>query len=226
VFARHPRAGVGVALGPAAGVVDVEVDDPDGAAAVLARLELPPTLGWRSARGEHRLFAWDPRVESECGRAVAYLAGGAVEVRLGGAGKQLLSVCPPTVGSDGRCRVWNGVWEVAKFPERLLGLLSQPALREGARREQPAPYEPTANRYAAAAVRAEAALVRAAGVGARNRTLNRAAFNLGQLVKAGMVSRAEVEAELAAAAAEVGLHEREVAATLRSGIEAGMRHPR
>lgn len=226
VFARHPRAGVGVALGPAAGVVDVEVDDPVRAAAVLARLELPPTLGWGSARGEHRLFAWDERLEGGAGRAVAYVADGAVEIRLGGAGKQLLSVCPPTVGSDGRCRAWNGVWEVARFPDGLLGLLSPPPARAGGRREQPAPPVPIANRYAAAAVRAEVALVRAAAVGTRNRTLNRAAFNLGQLVAAGLVPREVVESELTAAAVGVGLHEREVLATLRSGVEAGMKHPR
>lgn len=223
VFARHPRAGVGVALGPSAGVVDVEVDDPAGAAAELARLDLPPTLGWRSARGEHRLFAWDPRLEFGSGAAVAYLASGAVEIRLGGAGKQLFSVCPPTVGSDRLCREWNGVWEVAEFPERLLARLAD---RDGGRREPLAPLEPSVNRYAAVAVRTEAELVRTAAVGTRNRTLNRAAFNLGQLVAVGLVSREVVEAALAAAATDAGLDEREVARTIRSGVEAGMRNPR
>src|SRR5438105_1912402 len=51
-FERHLGAGVGIALGPAAGVVDFEVDAPDVAAALLDRLQLPPSLGWRSARGE------------------------------------------------------------------------------------------------------------------------------------------------------------------------------
>src|ERR1051325_5584355 len=52
-FERHPGAGVGIALGPAAGLVDFEVDAFDQAAPLLSRVELPPSLGWRSARGEH-----------------------------------------------------------------------------------------------------------------------------------------------------------------------------
>ena len=48
IFRRHPRAGVGLALGPAAGVVDLEIDDRERAGPLLAELfpEGPPlTLG-------------------------------------------------------------------------------------------------------------------------------------------------------------------------------------
>src|SRR5215472_5908525 len=65
IFRRHPRAGVGLALGPAAGVVDLEIDDREQAGPLLAELfpEGPPlTLGWESSRGEHRLFRWDDRL--------------------------------------------------------------------------------------------------------------------------------------------------------------------
>ena len=51
--------------------------------------------------------------------AVAHLSG--AELRIGGAGKQLLSVCPPSVGADRRCRRWNGVWEVAPLPSGHAG---------------------------------------------------------------------------------------------------------
>jgi bifunctional DNA primase/polymerase-like protein len=115
VFERHRDAGVGIALGPAAGVVDFEIDAPTEAAGLLERLELPPSLGWRSARGEHRLFLWDGRLEGLSCPAVAHLGG--AELRIGGAGKQLVCVCPPSVGDDGRCRRWNGVWQVAPLPE-------------------------------------------------------------------------------------------------------------
>src|SRR5262245_3914878 len=59
IFRRHPRAGVGLVLGPMAGVVDLEVDDRERAGPLLAELfpqGPPPTLGWDSSRGEHRLF--------------------------------------------------------------------------------------------------------------------------------------------------------------------------
>ncbi|MFN3684838.1 MAG: hypothetical protein ACK41F_13035 [Fimbriimonadaceae bacterium] len=62
--------------------------------------------------------------------------------------------------------------------------------------------------------------------GARNDTLNRAAFNLGQLIGGGYLVRAEVEAALRIAAESVGLEPREIDATLRSDLDAGMRRPR
>src|SRR5262249_4420429 len=44
IFRRPPRAGVGLALGPAAGVVDLEIDDRERAGPLLAKLfpEGPP----------------------------------------------------------------------------------------------------------------------------------------------------------------------------------------
>ena len=60
----------------------------------------------------------------------------------------------------------------------------------------------------------------------RATTLNRAAFSLGQIVARGAPGPAEVEGGLRSAAAAAGLDEREVAATLRSGLEAGLKEPR
>src|SRR5262245_14947875 len=62
VFGRHKGAGVGIALGPVAGTVDFEIDNQREAATFLGRIDLPQTLGWKSARGEHRLFLWDRRL--------------------------------------------------------------------------------------------------------------------------------------------------------------------
>ena len=65
IFRRHPRAGVGVILGPAAGVVDLEIDDRQQARPLLTELfpgGTPVTMGWESSRGEHRLFRWDDRL--------------------------------------------------------------------------------------------------------------------------------------------------------------------
>ncbi len=85
---------------------------------------------------------------------------------------------------------------------------------------------PGTNRYAEAALRYETRTVRTATPGTRNVTLNRAAFSLGQLVIAGLLARDAVEAELTDAALDAGLCEREIAGTLRSGLEAGMLRPR
>lgn len=65
-----------------------------------------------------------------------------------------------------------------------------------------------------------------AAEGARNHTLNRSAFVLGQLVGAGHLERDEVADVLTRAGCSAGLGEREVAATVASGLSAGERWPR
>jgi hypothetical protein len=219
-FEHHPGAGVGVALGPEAGLVDFEVDAPSEAAGLLPRLGLPPSLGWRSARGEHRLFRWDNRLEGVAVSAVAHFDG--AELRIGGVGKQLVSVCPPSVGDNRRCRRWNDIWEIAPLPESLLRELDRPMQRQARK----VPLSTGNCRYGEAALRAEARAVREARPGARNSTLNCSAFCLGQLVAAGLLVRETVEAELTDAALYAGLGEREIAATLNSGLEAGLLRPR
>ena len=231
IFGRHPRAGVGVVLGPASGVVDLEVDDPERARPLLGELfpdGPPPTMGWSSRRGEHRLYRWDDRL-SAARSAVVHLAGGALELRLGAGGKQVAAVCPPSPRADGSPRRWNGIWEIAPCPEVLVDVVARSATPPPAR---PSPGRPRRSRgaapgrYGIAALEREAALVRSAGPGTRNEALNRAAFCLGQLVGSGAIDRGLVEAVLAGAALEAGLGEREVERTIRSGIEAGLSHPR
>ena len=80
--------------------------------------------------------------------------------------------------------------------------------------------------YATAALREETRLVATARPGTRNDTLNRAAFNLGQLVAAGMLPAPVVISGLAAAAETAGLPAAEARRTITSGLAAGSRRPR
>jgi hypothetical protein len=84
--------------------------------------------------------------------------------------------------------------------------------------------------YADAALANELAAVARAKRGARNETLNRAAFSLGQFVGAGALSGLEVEERLYGAAQASGLvaddGERAVRATIASGLNGGMKQPR
>ncbi len=232
IHGRNPGAGVGIVLGPASGVVDLEVDDPERAGPILEELfpgGMPQTLGWTSRRGEHRLFRWDDRL-SVARTSVVHLAGGALEFRLGAGDKQAAAVCPPSRRTDGVPRCWNGTWEVAPCPEVLIDLVARLASSTPARPPARSPRRPSRGgepgRYGRAALAREADLVRSAGPGTRNEALNRAAFCLGQLVATGAIDRALVEAVLADAALEVGLGELETGRTVRSGIEAGLSHPR
>ena len=219
IFRRHPGAGVGLVLGPASGVVDLEVDDREQAGPLLAELfpaGPPMTMGWNSSRGEHRLFQWDDRL-GRAGSAVVHLAGGAVEFRL----DRAASSSEPSPALAGRRRP-------APPLERRLGDRTLPrsahrggradGRRAGPRGQARACPRPrpggTSGRYARAALEREVDRVRTAGPGTRNSTLNRAAFRLGQLVATGALDRTAVEIALTGAALAAGLGEREVERTI------------
>jgi hypothetical protein len=73
--------------------------------------------------------------------------------------------------------------------------------------------------------------VRAAAPGSCNDTLNRAAFNLGQLVAAGLLDHDQVRqvllaAALAASATGHADRERKATATITSGLRGGAAKPR
>ena len=86
--------------------------------------------------------------------------------------------------------------------------------------------------YAQAALRGEIEKVSTSVQGMRNDQLNKSAFALGQLVAADMLDRSEAERELEMAARTCGLDSdpgcgiRGIRATIRSGLQAGMRRPR
>lgn len=80
--------------------------------------------------------------------------------------------------------------------------------------------------YGATAMERELAVLRATAEGGRNEALNRAAFNLFQLVDAGELDGAEVERELRAAGLAIGLDAREVEGTMESGRRGAGVNPR
>ena len=81
-------------------------------------------------------------------------------------------------------------------------------------------------RYATRALQSERNELHQSQEGSRNDTLNRSSFSLGTLIGAGLLERGEVEQSLLEAAVKIGLSSQEAAATIRSGIESGMKHPR
>jgi len=108
---------VGLLLGPASGVVDVEFDDPAGieqlAAFGITDLHTPT---WRSARGEHRLFRWEPWMPQ-----AAVVKADSLEIRIGGRAAQ--SVLPPSVHPAGEHYEWivpPSLVAIAPFPAQLL----------------------------------------------------------------------------------------------------------
>lgn len=110
------RSNVGILLGPDSGVIDVEYDDPAGRDQLAAYGVLDiRTPTWRSARGEHRLFRWEPWMP-----AAAAVKAGDLEIRIGGRAAQ--SVLPPSRHPSGAAYEWiiDPATPIAGFPCQLL----------------------------------------------------------------------------------------------------------
>jgi putative DNA primase/helicase len=260
---RRVTPGWGVCLGsgraPGEGwLADIEGDGPDAEA---SRLKLfggapPETMGWPSARGHHQLIvirdearfraivsslkAFESKDAAQIGVFHIDHALPGLELRLGGYKadgtiKQVQSVVPPTPGTDGKPRVWNGK-SLADAPEAFYRVLEavadevkakKPKGRVGAAsRSKPRPDDGPVRLYALAALDAEVSALASAKEGTRNATLNGAAFVLGQLVGADALKRPEVEHALIDAAKRSGLSEGEIGPTLRSGLDTGIGQPR
>ncbi|MEV0570648.1 bifunctional DNA primase/polymerase [Dactylosporangium sp. NPDC050588] len=139
-------------------------------------------------------------------------------------------VLPPSVHISGNAYSWlnEPLWLLPTLvPAGPVGLLE--ALAPQVPRTTPARawHANRVDPYAEAALRRECDAIAAMPPDSgRNNALNRAAFSLGQLVGAGVLSVDSVSTALLHAAARSGLSEHEAARTIRSGLAAGQRSPR
>lgn len=139
---KHPEAGIGICFGPGRApgelwLIDIEGDGPEAADSKHRLLggEETNTPTWESTRGAHELFVADgERLLKALGEAGARKGGQSgvwhlpqfpgLELRVGGTDadgsiKQLQSVCPPTLGTDGKPRAWlvSPRTKVERLPE-------------------------------------------------------------------------------------------------------------
>ena len=130
-------------------------------------------------------------------------------------------VAPPSRHVHGDYRWMRGPGtELPSASPALRALIEGPTVAPAARRSIAHP-----DRYAQAALTAEADRVARAPVGSRNDTLNRAAFALGRLVGGGLLDAGQVVHELETASRFAGLGRAETRQTIRSGLTAGRRAP-
>ncbi len=221
-WGRWPAANVAVVTGARSGLLVVDVDGEAGER-TLAELEaahapLPATRAQRTGAGRHLLFAHPGRpVPNSAGKL-----GSGVDVRGDGG----FIVAAPSRHATGVLYAWRQpVAPVAAAPGWLLALLDPPAPAPPAAVAVPV-GEGVRSRYVRAALVREADRVRVARPGARNATLNAAAFALGTLAGVGDLTAADVHAVLRPAAAVAGLGQREARATIASGLRAGAARPR
>jgi len=227
---RWPDTNVGLATGRRFDVLDL--DGAQGVEALRAVLSIAPwehpgPVARSGAGGWHLLYA-----PTGLGNRVGLLPG--VDWR----GRGGLIVAPPSWHASGGRYAWFRPLTAVlpEVPDRLRGLLAPPPATRATLLPVTRPAgggggRGRAGRYARAALQREAARVRAAPPGTCNHTLNRAAFNLGQLVAAGLLDADQVYAVLLAAALAAPAtghadRQRKAKATLTSGLRAGAARPR
>jgi len=231
---RWPQANVGIVTGPKSGLLVIEADTEAGhgvdgignlAALIEKHGQLPNTIEALSPSDSwHLYFRWPDGWEI-CNSAGQVAPG--VDVR--GDGGMVLGVPSVKPGAAQPYRWKNppGLFDLADCPEWLLRRCMKP---EGPKLSERAAarlsIDTGGNAWADAALRGEIADLLAAPQGKRNETLNRCAFNLGQIVAGGALTEHTVIARLSAAAAGIGLEPGESAATINSGFLAGMSDPR
>jgi Bifunctional DNA primase/polymerase, N-terminal len=181
--------------------------------------ELPPTRAQTSGRGEHRFYRLP--ASTSVGNSTAPLGHPrGLDLRAGARG--YVVVCP-SLHVSGRRYAWID-------PEQPIADLPKPWLERLLELPELPPAEPLprgdSTRYGLAALEAELAGVRAAPVGRRNETFNKAVFRLAQLVAGGELEHDYLYECAHAAALAVGLGEYETAKTIASATKAGLRFPR
>jgi hypothetical protein len=216
---RWPDANLGLATGRRFDVLDL--DGEHGVKALRAILSIAPAehpgpVARTGGGGWHLLYA-----PAGLGNRVGLLPG------MDWRGRGGLVVAPPSQHASGCRYAWVRplTATLPAVPAGLRRLLAPPA---AARTTLPPAAGPAGRRggYGRAALAREQAAVTAAPVGRRNATLNRAAFNLGQLVAAGVLDASEVRAVLQAVALEAGNPETKARATIASGLAGGAAKPR
>jgi hypothetical protein len=241
---RHWRAArIGIPTGADNGIVVLDVDTIEGhgvdGTIALRELEakhgsLPETLRAISPSGSIHHYFRHPGAGTKIKGSASELGAG-VDIR----GDGNMTVAPPSINPDGRAYRWLNENPIAAMPEWLIELTREkprtsPTISQRAVAAiiRPVEYHQvnSGNGYAAAALEYETAALAQTPPGNRNHQLNRASFNLHQLVGGGELDTRDVENALISACqanaliADDGL--RSVEATIESGRRAGLQYPR
>lgn len=221
---RWPKAGVAIRTGTPSGLVVIDIDPDHGGNHTLAALQtehgqLPPGRTIRTGSGGTHLYYRHPghHLPNSASRL-----GPGIDTR--GDGGYIIA--PPSHHrTGGTYKVVAHGQTLPDLPDWVLEALQPPLpppLPPGL--DRPAPKNATA--WARAAVDGELTRLRQAPEGARNDTLNRVAYRLGQIIGGGALTEHDVEPLLIERGIATGLREREVVQTVHSGLRAGEDSPR
>ena len=216
---RWPRANLALVTGRRFDVLDL--DGTQGVEALravlsIAPLEHPGPVARTGGGGWHLLYA-----PAGLGNRVRLLPG------MDWRGRGGLIVAPPSDHASGHRYRW--VRPLTATLPQVPAALRRPAGPTGGDADHP-PRPPSSPAVVAAMGRrrwpGSGPQSPPPRPGERNATLNRAAFNLGQLVAAGLLEADQVRSGLLAAALEAGNPEAKARATINSGLAGGAVKPR
>lgn len=221
-WTRWPDANIGIATGPASGLLVLDVDGEEGEVSLVSlqrRHGRLPDAPWvRTGRGWQLYLSYPDGVR--LGNSAGRLGPG-IDTRGDGG----YVIAPPSLHPSGRRYEWHSRGAPEPTPGWLLRLLSPPP-RPAPTNGCPPRFGAGVDAYSRVALELECDRVAGAAEGTRNHTLNAASFSLGTLVGAGLLGQDTVIVALLDAAVASGLSRREAAATIRSGLSAGESHPR
>ncbi len=214
MWVSYPGANVGVRCGAVSGLAVLDIDPAHGGVDTLTRIEsergvLPGTVtAITGGDGLHLLFRHRDGIGNGCNRW-----GPGLDLR--GEGSYIVAAPSVHPGTGNRYR-WSGdgTWAhpLPAWPEEQL-----PTTRAAL----PAPVVIPARTPRRGPLAGLLTVVIEAAEGERNNKLNWAAYRAGEHIRAGRLDAREAVAALYEAAARIGLDDREVVATIASGLGGG-----
>ncbi len=222
-WSHWSTANIGVVTGTPGGIVAVDVDGPAGARNLL-ELAAGRDLGGLIVRTGRGMQLWfHTPTDGEIRNSAGALAP-RVDIRgLGG-----YTIDPPSLHATGRRYKFAG-GELGPMPDWLLKLVRRPTASKALPLEREIVLPPSplggGTEHGLRALEREASELRQTPEGHRNAKLNMSAFALGRRVAGGGLAEPLVTDRLTEAALDAGLPQREIAATLASGLHAGMQRP-
>lgn len=220
-WTRWPRANIGIRTGSASGLFVLDLDVRHRGEDSLERLTrrhgaLPVTLTAATPSGGRHFYFAMPDVAL---RNSAGVLDDGLDTRAEGG---YVAAAPSVVSRVGTYD-WEHWTTPAPVPSWLVKLLRKPE-RKAPERAVHLP-RPVAMTLAEKVLADRAHRVATAPQSRRNVTLNAQAYYLGTLAGAGLLATEAIWAELSAAAVAAGLAEREIRATIASGLSAGIATP-
>lgn len=227
-FVAHPDANYGIATGQVSKLVVLDVDGEDGRESLRQLVnehgKLPKTVVVKTGRGKHYWF----RTGKSTFRNSAGQIGKGIDVR----GDRGYIVGPGSVHETGiEYRFLSGRSptdiEIAKAPKWLRVASASTEISQPRTIMFAVPFSQIerAKAYIDSALSRELERLGKAPKHQRNETLNGCAFKLGQLECYGL-DRAAVVRQLKEVAKRTGLEDCEIGPTIKSGLDAGSKHPR